>query len=134
MANSISLNQSVTSVIDGVRTTLSSNTTQQTTSSNFIAGGQDVVSTGATALSMGSLTDVSILTVLNDNTGLYTASVIQVTGSAAIDCGAILLPGYQATIPWSGSMPAISAKVVSGWPPGTATPAKGTVQWLVQQS
>ena len=133
MANSISTNSTVTSVIDGVRTTLSSNTSATTTSSNFIAGGQNVVSANATPLSVGTLADVAILTVLNDNS-VFSASVISITGSAAIDVGTILLPGYQATIPWSGSMPAISAKVVGGWPRGVATPADGTVQWLVQQS
>ena len=133
MSNSISINQSVTSVIDGVRTTLSSNTNQLTTSSNFIAGGQDILATGYSPLSIGSLTDVAIITVLNDNS-VYSASVIQITGSAGANIGGILIPGYQLTIPYSGSISGISAKVVGGWPNGTATPAKGTVQWLVQQS
>ena len=133
MANSITTNSTVTSVIDGVRTTLSSNTNATTTSSNFVAGGQDIVSANYTHLSVGSLTDVAIFTVLNDNS-VYSASVIQVTGSAGTEIGTILLPGYQATIPWSGSLPGISAKVVGGWPIGTAIPTYGTVQWLVQQS
>ena len=82
MANSLSINQTVASTVDGVRTTLTSATIQYTTSSNFIAGGQDVGSAGWTALSLGSLTNVLGLTVLNDNTGPYTASVITVaTGS-----------------------------------------------------
>ena len=134
MANSVSINQSVTSIVDGVRTTLSSNTNQSTTSSNFIAGGQAVTASVWTAISLGSLTDVIILTVVNDNSD-NTASVITfATGAAGQNPLATLSPGNQAIIPWSGSLPSLYAKVVGGYPTGTPKPNDGDVQWLVQQS
>lgn len=136
MANSLSINQSVSSVIDGVRTTLSSNTTQNTTSSNFIAGGQDVGSAGWTSLSLGSLTNVLGLTVLNDNTGQYTASVVTIaTGSAGLNIIGYLYPGGQLTTQWSGSLSGLYAMVTSGVNlPPAGVPPSASVQWLVQQS
>lgn len=135
MPNSISVNQSVSSVIDGVRTSISSNTNAYTTSSNFSAGSQDVTSSAATVISFSQLSDVFTLTVVNDNT-VYSASVIQITGSTTAPINAILKPGEQTTIPWSGSMPNISGKVVGSYPPFGAVVqnGKGTIQFLAQQS
>ena len=132
MANSLSTQITVTSTVDGVRTVLSSNNNTNTTSSNFIAGTQQVTSSLYTPISLGSLTDVLSITVINDNT-VNTASVIQVTGSVA-GVGTILVPGAQAVLPWSGSLAGLGAKVIGGWPVGTATPKDGTVQWSAQQS
>lgn len=134
MANSISINQSFTSNCDGVRTTLATNITTFTTSSNFIAGGQAVTASGWTAVSLGGLTDIVGLTVYNDNSD-YSASVIALaTGSAGQNLLAVLTPGNQSTIPWSGSLAGLYAKVVGTYPPGTPTQPNGEVQWIVQQS
>lgn len=132
MPNSLSIVTTVTSVVDGARTTLNSSNNLNTTSSNFISGTQQMTSSAATNISLGSLTDVLAVTVINDNS-VNTASVIQVTGSVG-GIGAVLIPGSQAVLPWSGSLGGLSGKVIGGYPPGTATPANGTVQWSAQQS
>jgi hypothetical protein len=134
MANSISINQSVNSTVDNVRTTLASNQNLQTTSSNFIAGTQTIGSVAWTALSLGSLTDIILYSVVNDDTQ-YSASVITIaTGSTGGNTQAILNPGTQTVTPWSGSLAGLYAKVTGGWPTGVATPTSGSVQWLAQQS
>ena len=147
MANSINSQVSVTSVVDGVRTTISSNIYTNTSSSNFLAGSQDVTGSAFTAQTFTGLNDVVSLTVVNDNT-VYSASIIQISSSAAgntLPLGAILIPGAQAVIPWSGSLTQIATKVVGygfGIPGatnpvqgvGSAQAGKGTIQFLVQQS
>jgi ammonia channel protein AmtB len=132
MANSININQSINSTVDSARATLGSNQNLQTSSSNFIQGTQTIGSTTWTALSLGSLTDVILYSVVNDNVN-YTASVITIaTGSVGGNIQAILTPGAQTVTPWSGSLAGLYAKVTSGY--GVPTPTSGSVQWLAQQS
>ena len=134
MANTYVASQTVTTTIDGVRSSLSTNNTTYVTSSNFIVGGQAVTASAWTSLSLGSLTDVIGLSIYNDNT-LNTASVITVaTGSAGQNVLGILIPGAQSTIAWSGSISGLYAKVTGGYPFGASTPNNGTVQWIAQQS
>jgi hypothetical protein len=134
MSNQISTQQTVTSVVDGVRTVLSSNQNTYTTSSNFIAGGQVVTSASWASISLGGLSDVRILTVTNDNT-VYTASSIYVaTGSTGGNIIAKLGPGDQMTTPWLGSYTSLYARVMDSYPTGATLPTTGSIQWLVQQS
>jgi hypothetical protein len=133
MASSISVQTSVTNNIDDIRNTISNNFNLTTTSSNVIVQSVVVNSTSYTPLSLGSLADVIMFTATNDDT-VYSASTIQITGSTGVFIGSILTPGQQCVIPWSGSLAALSAKVVSGWPVGTATPANGVIQYSAQQS
>ena len=130
--NSISLNQTVTSTIDGVRTVVNSNVVQNTSSSNFIVGGQDVGSAAWVALSVGSLTDVIGITVKNDDS-VYSSSIVTVaTGSAGQNVIGYVYPGGQMTTMWSGSVASLYAKVTGGVK--VATPTSASVMWLVQQS
>jgi hypothetical protein len=139
MANTISANASVTSVVDSVRTTVSTNTSTPTSSSNFIAGNAVVTGSAWTNVTVGTLSDVLLLTVYNDPT-VYSASVITLaSGSAGIGPIAILTPGAQAIIPWSGSLTTISAKVVGSYANSTFSPTTvqaglGNIQFLAQQS
>jgi hypothetical protein len=144
MSNSISQQLTVTSTVDGVRTVAGSNSNTQTSSSNFLAGGQEVTSSAWTDLSFSTLSDVITVTLTNDNTQ-YSQSVIQfASGSNGASILATIAPGFQAVIPWSGSLKTVSAKVVGYYVNSTftitasATPAvqagKGTIQFLAQQS
>ena len=131
MANQISTQVSITNVGDNGRNVLSTNSTTNTTSSyGYLVGTTQVASATATAINVSSLTDVLLFTAVNDNS-IYTASTIQITGSSG-NIGSILIPGAQAVFPWSGSIGSLSAKVVSGWPVGTATPTSGSLNWTAQ--
>ena len=134
MANSISLNQSVTTTIDGNRSTLSSNINQDTTSSNFVNAEQDIGSAAWTQLTLGTLSNVLALSIQNDDT-VYTASVITIaTGSAGGNIIAILPPGWPQFTSWGGlPLNGLYAKVTSGYG-GVSTPASASVVWSVQQS
>lgn len=144
MSNYVSQQITVTSTVDGVRTVMSSNTNTQTSSSNFLAGSQQVTSSAWTNLSLSQLSDVIALTITNDNTQ-FSQSVVQVaSGSNGQSIIATVIPGGQAVIPWSGSLSTVSAKVVASYvnstfsPTASVTPAvqsgNGTIQFLVQQS
>ena len=139
MANSLTLNSTVTSVIDGVRTSVANNQSTQTSSSNFLAGSQNVTSSAWTNISFTQMTDVLAVTVVHDNTQ-YSQSVIQVaSGSNGQTPIAVLTPGVQAVIPWSGSLNTISAKVVGSYAGGQFSTVvvqngNGTIQFLAQQS
>jgi hypothetical protein len=129
MANSISVQTSMTSTVDGFTLSKASSLSANTTSSNAIGQTLSVTSSVWTQLSLGILTDVTNIYVWNDNT-VNTASVVSVaTGSTGGNVIAVLQPGAAASIPWSGSFNGLYAKVV------TAAPAiNGTVQYIAQQS
>lgn len=141
MANSISSNTTITSVVDGVRTSVSNNQSTQTSSSNFLAGSQQVTSSAWTNLSFSQLNDVFMLTVVNDNSQ-YSQSVVQVYSGSNGTGGGILAnlpPGGQAVIPWSGSLTTVSVKVIGSYSGGAFSPTvvqsgQGDVQFLAQQS
>ena len=132
--NSISIQSTVTSQVDGVRTVVSSNQNLNTSSSNFIAGSEGLTNGGWTAIPTSSLADVQVITILNDNSQ-YSASVISfATDNAGTNVIARILPGGQATIPWSGSLAGLYGKVTSAYPLYVATQTNGTCQFLLQQS
>ena len=140
--NQLSTNATVMSVVDSVRTTVSTNQNTQTSSSNFIAGNAVVTGSVWTAITLGTLDDVIGMTFYNDSS-VYSQSVISVAlGAAGTPVATTLIPGAQAIIPWSGSMPTVSARVVGSYPPfisgsdaGAANQwGKGNVQFLAQQS
>jgi hypothetical protein len=136
MANFLSTQVTVTNTVDNARNVLSTNANTNTSSSNYIAGTLVVGSAAWTQVSLGSLTDVLGLTIVNDNT-TYSTSVVQISGSGpgANECiGAKMTPGTQVVITWSGSISTIWAKVVGGYPTGTATPASASIQYSAQQS
>jgi hypothetical protein len=138
--NQLSTNANITSVVDGVRTTVSTNINTQTSSSNFIAGNAVVTGSAWTAVSLGTLTDTIQLAVFNDPTN-FSQSVIQISASnGANPVGAILIPGAIAILPWSGSLTSIAARVVGSYPPFVSGSGasnqfgQGNVQFLAQQS
>ena len=134
MSNSISVQLTTTNTIDNIRNVISNNQSLATTSSNVLVASQAVTSSAWTQLSLGSLTDIINVTLWADNTN-YTSSTIAIaSGSAGQNVFTILIPDSAATIPWSGSLGGLYAKVVSGYPVGTATPPNGVVQYSVQQS
>lgn len=136
MANSLSVQISVNSRVDNVTSTLSSTVTNQLTSSNVIIASANVNAAGWTQLSLGTLTDVQNIYVLNDNTvnatgtNNTTASYIAVaTASNGGNQLAILPPGTGMNIPWSGSYNSLYGKVVSAAPF-----TNGVLQYVVNQS
>jgi hypothetical protein len=138
MANQISINASVTTTVDGLRTTVSSNTNNnQLSSSNSLAGSQNITGSGWTTISFTGLSDVIALTVLNDAT-VYSQSVVQVLNGTNVL--GTLTPGTQLVTPWSGSMASISARVTGYYVNSTFASASyvqqgnGTIQFLVQES
>lgn len=137
MANSISVQVTETSTVDGVRTVVSSNTTTQTSASNFVAGAEGITGSAWTNVSLSSLGDVFALTVVNDAT-TYSQSVVQLkVDSATVS---YLYPGAQAVIPWSGSITNISAKVIGYYSGGAfvsnsfVQAGNGNILYLAQQS
>ena len=139
MANTLSTNASITSVVDSVRTTVSTNTNLQPSSSNFIAGNAVVTSSAWTNVTLGTLSDCIQLTVLSDST-VYSQSVITIaSGSNGASVQGTLTPGSILVMPWSGSLTTISAKVVGNYTNNTGSPTVvqqglGSIQFLAQQS
>ena len=128
MANSTSLNSSISTTVDNISVTGHASVSQNTTSSNAVAGNTNVTSSAWTSISLGSLSNVLSMWIWNDNT-TYTASVITVaTGSAGQNVISILNPGHASLIGWSGSLAGVYAKITSG------TGIDGTLQIVAQQA
>jgi|ERR1035437_467788 hypothetical protein len=138
--NQLSTNASVNSVVDGVRTTVSTNINTQTSSSNFIAGNAVVTGSVWTTVTLGTLTDCIQAVFYNDNTQ-FSQSVIQISASSGGNpLGSILIPGSIAILPWSGSLTSVAVRVIGSYPPfvsgsGVANQfGQGNIQFLAQQS
>ena len=133
MANSISVQATVTNTVDNIRNVISSNAVTNTTSSNVIVESSAVTASAWTQLSLDTLADVIALTIWNDNV-VNTASVVAVaTGSGGQNLLTVLAPNAQAIIPWSGSLAGLYAKVVGGYQ-GAGGAINGVVQYSAQQS
>lgn len=128
MANSISIQTSIQSVVDGFRLSGTANSNGATTSSNAIGETINVYGNAWTAVSLGALTDVTALWAFNDNTTI-SQSVIQLSGSGGgMPIGTILPLGASTLLSWSGSISGLWAKAVSG---ATTT---ASLQFIAQQS
>lgn len=134
---SITQNSTFLSNVNGASYTVTSNTTLQTTSSNYLGGSEQITSSVWTNISFGGFSDLIGITLVNDPTTTSASVVAIASGSAGQGVFATLVPGMSANIGWSGSYNngnGVYAKVVGGWPTGTSTPQIANIKWQVQQS
>jgi hypothetical protein len=133
MSYTISWNTNISSVIDAMPFGLSKNVSFQVTSSNAI---QQTVSTisgsGWTQLSTGSLNNVAVIALFNDNSVNSASALVVATGSTGGNILATLQPGQTAVIPWSGSIGGLYTQVI-----GTSlyplTSQLASIQYYLQQ-
>jgi len=129
MANSISITTAMTSTVDNISVRGNASVNAVTTSSNAVAASVTVNNSTWTALSLGSLANVTAVWLQNDNS-VYSSSVVSIgSGSAGQNTLTVMPSGYTSVISWSGSLGSnLYGKIVGG------TDATGVVQIIAQQA
>ncbi len=141
--NSLSAQVTITNTSDNIRSVISNNQTTQCSSSNVIVASTSVTASTWTALSVGSCADVLNFTAWND-ANVYSASVVQISGSGTQGqpIGGILIPDSVLSVPFSGSVASLAAKIVNSYPASISASGassnplwvNGIVQYSMQQS
>ena len=126
--NTLNFSSNYNARIDNLNLGGSATSAIQISSSNGLADSTTVTSSAYTQLTLGSLTDVRGLWVLNDN-ATYSSSFITIaSGSTGQNVLTVLGSGDAALIPWSGSLNGLYAKITSG------ANTNGVIQYAICQS